>query len=495
MSASLTNDPMRVDLAPPSILAKLQSTPVPPTESAGASQKFGAFFQKKEDLLTVVELDTQEADTAKAEAEDGRLQALAIAENSSLSASLSEDEAIFDGLSEYPRPLSQGPDNAGIQIGGDLFLGHVIGSARLERSANAGEGFARAPGDRVSYGPGGLDRNAESHPADRFDEQQQNILSAAAAQNLGRGEIDQFGLSSAKGPRMLPNRGEFSNNMANSDALVVVGRGAAAAGVSTPLGLAPQAAHIVEQSVLGRKTELTATVGSKYAMIREPGEAPKESARVQTRADPLDFGPPLARLSSIPSLFFHQQLPGTDAIGPFSNIGVRIDHAYDERLAVPDFHLAAFPGAQITVLNDPLGKHLDLPQALGQQIVAAAHQSGDGKSSVELLFSPEELGQVRLKLTSHEGIVTVSLLAERTETLDLLRRHIDTLARALLEAGYEGAQFSFGDQDASDDANQELYPRRDAVQEERSFAVSSDLAEISSTAPPVLYAERINVLI
>ena len=42
--------------------------------------------------------------------------------------------------------------------------------------------------------------------------------------------------------------------------------------------------------------------------------------------------------------------------------------------------------------------------------------------------------------------MVVHVQTERPETLDLLRRHIDMLARDLAEAGYEGASFDFGDE-------------------------------------------------
>jgi hypothetical protein len=46
---------------------------------------------------------------------------------------------------------------------------------------------------------------------------------------------------------------------------------------------------------------------------------------------------------------------------------------------------------------------------------------------------------------SEHGMV-VTIQADRPETLDLMRRNIDQLAQDLAAAGYEGAEFSFGDE-------------------------------------------------
>ncbi|MBW6505401.1 MAG: flagellar hook-length control protein FliK [Rhodobacteraceae bacterium] len=64
---------------------------------------------------------------------------------------------------------------------------------------------------------------------------------------------------------------------------------------------------------------------------------------------------------------------------------------------------------------------------------------------VELTLAPEELGRVRLTLTTTEHGVSVSVLAERSETLELIRRNIDHLARDLRELGYSSIAFNFGD--------------------------------------------------
>lgn len=78
---------------------------------------------------------------------------------------------------------------------------------------------------------------------------------------------------------------------------------------------------------------------------------------------------------------------------------------------------------------------------IATQIAAPAQQQRAG--SVELTLKPVELGHVRLSLNPGEGTIAVAIQADRPETLDLIRRHIDILAQDLREMGYSETSFSF----------------------------------------------------
>jgi flagellar hook-length control protein FliK len=84
----------------------------------------------------------------------------------------------------------------------------------------------------------------------------------------------------------------------------------------------------------------------------------------------------------------------------------------------------------------------DFSRASGTVLVEAARLLPEGP--VEVTLSPEELGKVRLALLAADGQITVQVVAERIETLDLLRRHIDVLASELRQQGYSEISFSFG---------------------------------------------------
>lgn len=98
--------------------------------------------------------------------------------------------------------------------------------------------------------------------------------------------------------------------------------------------------------------------------------------------------------------------------------------------------------------NAPSGA--PVPAAPSQQIATAVAIDRPDAAQIDVSLSPEELGQVRLRLNYSDLGLSVSITAERPETLDLLRRNIDSLARDFQELGYGDVNFSFGDQSRQD---------------------------------------------
>lgn len=63
---------------------------------------------------------------------------------------------------------------------------------------------------------------------------------------------------------------------------------------------------------------------------------------------------------------------------------------------------------------------------------------------VEITMNPEELGRVRIALTQVDGGLSVSILADQAQTLELFRRHAGELQQELAAMGFAGATFDFG---------------------------------------------------
>lgn len=82
-----------------------------------------------------------------------------------------------------------------------------------------------------------------------------------------------------------------------------------------------------------------------------------------------------------------------------------------------------------------------LGHAAIQQLAVAIRRSEGGE--IEIALEPEELGKVRLTLTPHDTRVAISVMVERPETLDLIRRHIDALTNDLRQQGYSQVAFDF----------------------------------------------------
>ncbi|WP_103762667.1 flagellar hook-length control protein FliK [Roseovarius confluentis] len=89
-----------------------------------------------------------------------------------------------------------------------------------------------------------------------------------------------------------------------------------------------------------------------------------------------------------------------------------------------------------------LARMPDLPRHVSEQLAAGLRRATE--QSAEIRLNPAELGRVRINLHTSDTGVIVSVLADRPETLDLLRRNSDILAQEFREIGYGAAEFSFG---------------------------------------------------
>jgi len=117
--------------------------------------------------------------------------------------------------------------------------------------------------------------------------------------------------------------------------------------------------------------------------------------------------------------------------GPF-----RTDAPVSPSSTLPDVASAA--AARTT----PGGGDAPDPRALAAQLTEA-FVSALPDGAVEITLRPEDLGRVRLVLSPDAAGLTVTLMAERPETLEQMRRAIDTLAADLRDLGYAGLNFRF----------------------------------------------------
>lgn len=72
------------------------------------------------------------------------------------------------------------------------------------------------------------------------------------------------------------------------------------------------------------------------------------------------------------------------------------------------------------------------------------HAAAPTQQPIEVILAPEELGRLQVTLRQEGETMHVHLVAERPETLELLRRNCDLLAQDLRQSGFLAASFSFG---------------------------------------------------
>lgn len=124
-------------------------------------------------------------------------------------------------------------------------------------------------------------------------------------------------------------------------------------------------------------------------------------------------------------------------------------------------HIAADTNSGPVARSVPAGQFFTcLEPKIGQEL---ARQIGSGMTNhdsdqIEITLKPEELGMVRLTIAGGERPV-VTVYADHHETLDLLRRHADVLARELESSGLGGAKLSFGNDSGGGHRHAQQDPR------------------------------------
>jgi hypothetical protein len=78
---------------------------------------------------------------------------------------------------------------------------------------------------------------------------------------------------------------------------------------------------------------------------------------------------------------------------------------------------------------------------VAEQLARVVHSQPTGTTDITL--NPKELGHVRLSMQTVDGTMIVAITAERTETADLMRRHIDALGQEFRALGFQDVTFSF----------------------------------------------------
>lgn len=287
------------------------------------------------------------------------------------------------------------------------------------------------------------DSSGPSQPAQADAQGRDTLLGAASIERAGNRpphgsippEADHPGRAGAGGrmPEPLPADAAAQSRVTSAS---IMSDRASGAALPDPLGLA----RSVEGARTGRDAE---TAAWRVPMTRGRHDAHLSFATA---------APALANTVSPPVMHGHGpgSLPSTRDLSALFAESAGADGA--DRGRDLDMPLGAEPRG--TSGSSPGSASLatlprsDLPQNIAMQVAAAIQKGGPGmKPGIELRLSPEELGTVRLTFVQSETGVTVNVHAERAETLELLRRNIDTLAQEFLDIGYDSAEFTFSGRD------------------------------------------------
>ena len=141
--------------------------------------------------------------------------------------------------------------------------------------------------------------------------------------------------------------------------------------------------------------------------------------------------------------------PGADGLPQPDTGFVALDRAEPlatDRLARQDSPLIAAPTpGDLDAPAPPATRRDAAPPAMAHDIarqLSAGFAAAPG-DKVEVILSPEELGRVRMTILNDDRGLTMTFVAERPETLDLMRRNIDSLAQDFRGLGFGALNFAF----------------------------------------------------
>lgn len=111
---------------------------------------------------------------------------------------------------------------------------------------------------------------------------------------------------------------------------------------------------------------------------------------------------------------------------------------------------------------------------------------------VEIVLSPEELGTIRINISGSERL-QVHFIADRAETIDLMRRNSDLLDQKLQGDGFGGAEVSFSFYSHSDERHKRDQKDGDAAQIGANETPSPALPVTSTLSRPNPLGTSINI--
>lgn len=89
----------------------------------------------------------------------------------------------------------------------------------------------------------------------------------------------------------------------------------------------------------------------------------------------------------------------------------------------------------------------ETPRQIGVQLATAFMAKGE--RNVDVALNPEELGRVKMRVSTSETGITMVIQTERPETADLMRRHINELADEFRKMGFDNISFEFSGEGAA----------------------------------------------
>lgn len=225
------------------------------------------------------------------------------------------------------------------------------------------------------------------------------------------------------------------------------------------VGDGPSDTSLVRPSVPPGVTQTSPPIGATVTQLpqfNDPDtlDAPQLEARIGTRANdatPMRIGSWTPTLTDIgqtapqPLLNFTAQ-PAT-LIGPETM--PQVPDGMD--LGLHSTTVASTTTIGTTATPVPMAPTANA-HAMAQQIAnALGEPRRDPGGIMELALDPPELGRLRMQMSEVAGMMTLTIQAERPETAELMRRHLDLLAQEFAAAGLNAPNVNISQDGAGQD--------------------------------------------
>ncbi len=202
-----------------------------------------------------------------------------------------------------------------------------------------------------------------------------------------------------------------------------------------------------------RATEaLAKAAAAPQASPRAPADLAKGIRLAKSdRAPQLTHPPQAAEAPQLPKSSALMSKPVTTAEKPAAGLSAA---KLEESEAVPPLRGGEGPqsapqsASRAIAQTGPGAMPPEVAKHVAGQIAVAVTPLKPGVTEVAL--NPQELGRVRLTLSAQDSALILHITAERPETADAMRRHIDVLGQEFRELGYRDIQFSFGNGEGQD---------------------------------------------
>lgn len=308
---------------------------------------------------------------------------------------------------------------------------HVATGAKPEQASELSVANVAQAGSAESVGP-------KLAQGEQVKSQADATRSASSVVNTGtenRGLTAESVKSAKSGEPTLPDSvdGEEAGTDAKSTVEANRAQGAVAAATAVAAGQAgaKQGATEVETARKSRGRDSESSEPSKSA-----GDTGKTVATTAAQA--------INQISAVQQAFVAQvQALGAEQSGASGGQADALLMGGDAALDTPGLsQLLTEAVLQPGTVHRP-----EIPRLVAVQLAEAF--AAKGERNVEVALNPEELGRVKMRVSTSENGIIVVIQTERPETGDLMRRHINELADEFRKMGFENISFEFNGGNAS----------------------------------------------